>query len=82
MQVRLDGVDIKSLQLRWYRHQMGLVSQEPTLFATTIAANIAYGRPGASQQDIEAAAKAANAHDFVAKLPLGYGSVRLSSTSP
>lgn len=69
-QVTLDGVDIRRLQLRWYRHHLGLVSQEPTLFATSIAANIAYGRPDASEQDIEAAARAANAHTFISKLPL------------
>jgi ABC-type multidrug transport system fused ATPase/permease subunit len=46
LQVLLDGVDIRRLQLRFLRAQLGLVSQEPTLFATTIAANIAYGRPG------------------------------------
>lgn len=70
MQVLLDGVDIRQLQLRWYRQQLALVSQEPTLFATTIAGNISYGCPGASEADIEAAAHAANAMVFIEKLPL------------
>ena len=51
---------------------MGLVAQEPALFATTIRENIMYGREGASQQQVEEAAKAANAHDFIMKLPDGY----------
>ena len=51
--------------------QMGLVSQEPTLFATTIGANIAYGKPGATPAEIEAAAISANAHSFIAALPHG-----------
>ena len=68
----LDGLDIRSLQLRWYRQQIGLVSQEPTLFALSIAENIAYGRPEASMADIEAAARAANAHSFIARLPQGF----------
>lgn len=50
---------------------MGIVSQEPTLFATTIRANIAYGKPGASDAEIEAAAASANAHNFIAALPNG-----------
>ncbi len=48
---------------------MGLVSQEPTLFASTIGANIAYGKPGATPADIEAAAISANAHSFITALP-------------
>ena len=51
--------------------QMGLVSQEPTLFATTIGTNIAYGKPGATPAEIEAAAIAANAHSFISALPHG-----------
>ena len=69
--VLLDGVDIRTLQLRWLRQQIGLVSQEPTLFATTIAQNIAFGKQGASRQEVEAAAQAANAHSFISALPLG-----------
>ena len=52
--------------------QMGLVSQEPTLFASTIGANIAYGKPGATAADIEAAAISANAHSFISALPHAY----------
>jgi ATP-binding cassette, subfamily B (MDR/TAP), member 1 len=67
--VLLDGVDIKNLNIRWLRQNIGVVSQEPVLFATTIAENIRYGREGVSQQEIEQAAKEANAHDFIAQLP-------------
>ncbi|CAL8467005.1 g6541 [Coccomyxa elongata] len=70
--VFLDGHDIRQLQLTWYRQQMGIVSQEPTLFATTIRANIAYGKPDATDAEIEAAAASANAHNFIAALPNGY----------
>ena len=52
--------------------QMGLVSQEPTLFASTIGANIAYGEPGATAADIETAAISANAHSFISALPHAY----------
>lgn len=70
--VLLDGHDLRTLQLRWLRSQMGLVSQEPTLFATSIRANILYGKPDASQEEVEEAAKSANAHKFIAALPYGY----------
>ncbi|GIL71759.1 hypothetical protein Vretimale_808 [Volvox reticuliferus] len=70
--VTLDGLDLRSLPLRWLRNQVGLVSQEPTLFATTIFENIAIGLPGASAEQVEAAARAANAHGFINNLPLGY----------
>ncbi|KAG6577939.1 ATP-binding Cassette (ABC) superfamily [Phytophthora cinnamomi] len=72
-QVLLDGVDTKELNLNWLRSQIGLVGQEPTLFIGTIAENIAYGltdKP--TQQDIEEAAKMANAHGFITKFPDGY----------
>lgn len=71
MQVLLDGADIRQVPLSWLRAQVGLVSQEPVLFATTIGRNIGFGRPGSSQQDIEEAAKAANAHNFITSLPKG-----------
>ncbi|KAL2481363.1 ABC transporter B family member 1 [Abeliophyllum distichum] len=71
-QVLLDGHDIKKLKLRWLREQMGLVSQEPALFATTIKENIRLGRPDASLVQIEEAARVANAHSFIVKLPEGY----------
>ncbi|KAI4317334.1 hypothetical protein L6164_025209 [Bauhinia variegata] len=68
----LDGCDIKRLQLKWLRSQMGLVNQEPILFATSIKENILLGKEGASMDDVVRAAKAANAHDFITKLPDGY----------
>ena len=70
--VLLDGVDIKTLNLRWLRAKMGLVSQEPALFSTSILDNIAYGKEGATQQEIEAAAANANALEFIQRLPLGF----------
>ena len=71
MQVMLDGQDVRAVPLAWLRRQVGLVSQEPVLFATTIRQNIVFGRPGATQQDVEEAAKAANAHKFITTLPKG-----------
>ncbi|KAG6555321.1 hypothetical protein Mapa_003364 [Marchantia paleacea] len=68
----LDGTDIQSLQLKWLRDQLGLVNQEPALFATTILNNILYGKDGATMQEVEDAAKAANAHSFIMTLPEGY----------
>jgi ATP-binding cassette subfamily B (MDR/TAP) protein 1 len=66
------GHDVKSLNVGWYRDQIGYVGQEPTLFNDTIARNIAYGAPGASQADIEEAAKQANCHDFIMEFPESY----------
>ncbi|MCO5550177.1 hypothetical protein L7F22_003659 [Adiantum nelumboides] len=71
-EVLLDGVDIRSLQLKWLRGQIGLVNQEPALFGTTIIQNILYGKDGATPEDVEQAAKAANAHAFISQLPNGY----------
>ncbi|KAK3231861.1 hypothetical protein Dsin_003742 [Dipteronia sinensis] len=70
--VLLDGHDIRSIQLKWLREQMGLVSQEPALFATTIAANILLGKEDANMSQVIEAAKAANAHSFIQELPDGY----------
>jgi ATP-binding cassette subfamily B (MDR/TAP) protein 1 len=70
-EVTLDGVDIRRLRLKWLRAQMGLVSQEPALFATTIRQNILFGKEDATEE-IVAAAKVANAHDFISQLPQGY----------
>ena len=70
--VRVDGQDVRSVSLRSLRAQIGLVLQNPFLFSSTIAENIAYGRPGASQEEIEAAARAARAHDFIAGFTRGY----------
>ncbi|OEL13455.1 putative multidrug resistance protein [Dichanthelium oligosanthes] len=71
-EVTLDGVDIRRLRLRWLRAQMGLVSQEPALFATTIRENILFGKEDATDEEVIAAAKAANAHNFISQLPQGY----------
>ena len=71
----VDGYDIKDLNLKWLRDQIGVVSQEPVLFAATIADNIGYGHLDATQNRIKAAAIEANAHDFIVNLPqvrLGY----------
>jgi ATP-binding cassette subfamily B (MDR/TAP) protein 1 len=70
--VLLDGHDLRSLQLKWLRGQIGLVSQEPALFATSIVENILYGKENASMEEIKIAAKAANAHSFIESLPDGY----------
>ena len=67
--VTVDGHDIRSLNLKWLREHIGVVSQEPVLFDTTIAENIRYGKDGVSQEDIEKATKMANAHDFISRLP-------------
>ena len=72
-QVVLDGADVRHYKLRDLRNQFAIVLQEPILFSTTIAENIAYGRPGAGEDEIVAAARAANAHRFIAELPGGYG---------
>ncbi|XP_006410867.2 ABC transporter B family member 1 [Eutrema salsugineum] len=71
-QVLLDGHDLKTLKLKWLRQQIGLVSQEPALFATSIKENILLGRPDADQVEIEEAARVANAHSFIIKLPDGF----------
>ncbi len=71
-QILLDGVDLRDYRLADLRNQFALVLQEPVLFSTSIAENIAYARPGASEREIIAAAKRANAHDFITRLPQGY----------
>lgn len=70
--ILLDGVDIRQLRLKDLREQMGIVSQEAILFNDTVANNIAFGNDNATQADIERAAMAANAHDFITALPEGY----------
>lgn len=70
--ITIDGVDYRELDLHDYRRQIGIVLQEPFLFGGTIAENIAYGKPGASFEEVMEAAKAANAHDFVLSKPDGY----------
>ncbi len=73
--VTIDGHDVRDMRLRELRGNVSLVLQEAFLFPDSIAANIAYGRPRASQAEIEAAARAANAHAFVEQLPQGYDTV-------
>uniref|UniRef100_A0A4W4FZ71 ABC-type xenobiotic transporter n=1 Tax=Electrophorus electricus TaxID=8005 RepID=A0A4W4FZ71_ELEEL len=68
-EVTLDGRDVRTLNVRWLRENMGIVSQEPILFGTTIAENIRYGREDATDEDIERAVREANAYDFISKLP-------------
>jgi ATP-binding cassette, subfamily B, bacterial MsbA len=70
--ILVDGVDIRAVTLASLRAQIGMVTQDTVLFDDTIAANIAYGTPGASRTRIEAAARAAHAHEFVSTLPEGY----------
>jgi len=70
--ISLDGTDVKDLNIKFLRTQLGLVSQEPVLFSGTIEDNIAYGKEGATHEEIVAAAKAANAHNFVSEFPDQY----------
>lgn len=77
--VEVDGSDIKNFNISWFRSQIGVVGQEPVLFADTIAANIRFGKPSATSEEIVQAAIAANCHDFISKLPLGYNT-RISSS--
>jgi ATP-binding cassette subfamily B protein len=73
--VRLDGHDLVELSPSWLRRQVGVVAQEPLLFSCSVADNIRYGKPDASDAEVEAAARAANAHDFVRKFPEGYATL-------
>lgn len=68
-EVLIDGIDIKKLQLKWIREKIGLVSQEPILFATSLRENIAYGKENATDQEIRTAIELANAAKFIDKLP-------------
>jgi ATP-binding cassette subfamily B protein len=70
--VRVDGVDVRGLDLAGYRHRLGVVPQEAYLFPGTVRDTIAYGRPDASDAQVEAAARAVGAHDMIARLPGGY----------
>lgn len=71
-QVLVDGYDLRRVKVESLRAQIGLVPQETLLFSTTVRENIGYGRPGATGAEVEAAARAANAHDFIMALPEGY----------
>jgi ABC-type multidrug transport system fused ATPase/permease subunit len=70
--VLLDGADVRSVELASLRQAVAVVSDDPFLFSASVAENIAYGRPGASREDVEAAARRAQAYDFVARLPHGF----------
>jgi len=70
--ILIDGVDIRTPSLASLRQQIGIVTQDTVLFDDSIARNIAYGSPDATAQQIESAARAANAHDFISMLPKGY----------
>uniref|UniRef100_A0A667GVA9 ABC transporter domain-containing protein n=1 Tax=Lynx canadensis TaxID=61383 RepID=A0A667GVA9_LYNCA len=65
----VDGNDIRTLNVQYYREHIGVVSQEPVLFGTTINNNIKYGRDGVTDEEIEKAAKEANAYDFIMEFP-------------
>ncbi|CDY15432.1 BnaA08g27160D [Brassica napus] len=76
--ITLDGIELKKMQLKWLRQQMGLVGQEPVLFNDTIRANIAYGKgseEAATESEIIAAAELANAHKFISSIQQGYDTV-------
>jgi len=70
--VRVDGVDVRDYDLAGYRHRLGVVPQEPYLFPGTVRDAIAYGRPEATDAEVEAAARAVGAHEMIARLPGGY----------
>jgi ATP-binding cassette subfamily B protein len=70
--VLVDGVDVRQYQLRSLRERIGIVLQEPVLFSGTILDNLRYGRLDATREEVEAAARAAHAHDFISRLPKGY----------
>jgi ATP-binding cassette, subfamily B, bacterial len=72
--VLIDGHDLRGLEIATVRRQLGVVPQDVVLFNDSVAANIAYGRPNAPRAEVEAAARAANAHDFIMQLPKGYDS--------
>src|SRR5439155_8343326 len=71
-EVRLDGVDLRDFRLEDLRRQFAVVPQDPVLFSTSIAENIGYAKPGATKDELIAAARAANAHEFIIRLPQGY----------
>ncbi len=73
--VLADGVDLRELDLRWYRRHIGLVPQEIFLFDRSVGDNIAYGAPGATIEQIRAAASAANALEFIERMPAGFDTV-------
>jgi ATP-binding cassette, subfamily B, bacterial len=73
--IRIDGVDVRQVTRQSLQAQVGTVMQDVHLFNDTVLANIAYGTPGATREQAEAAARAANAHEFIERLPQGYDTV-------
>src|SRR5205814_1731612 len=73
--ILIDGVDIRDVTLRSLREQIGIVTQDTVLFDDSVASNIAYGSPHATAREIEAAARAANAHEFISAMPDGYETI-------
>jgi subfamily B ATP-binding cassette protein MsbA len=73
--ILLDGVDIRNIKISSLRKLLGIVTQETVLFNDTIKNNIAYGVNSCTEEELFAAAKAANAHDFIMELPKGYDTV-------
>jgi len=73
--VRIDGADVRGLSLTSLRREIGVIAQDPFLFSATVRENIAFGRPGATAEDVERAARHAQAHEFIVQLPDGYDTV-------
>ena len=73
--ILMDGVDLRAYRVSDLRRQYAIVLQEPMLFSTSIGDNIAYARPSASREEVIEAARAANVHDFISRLPAGYGTL-------
>jgi ATP-binding cassette subfamily B protein len=73
--ITVDGADVRDVRLDSLRREIGVISQDPFLFSATVRENIAFGAPDATDEDVERAAQLAQAHDFVAALPLGYETV-------
>lgn len=70
--ITLDGHDLRTLKVKWLRDQIGMVGQEPVLFATSILENVLMGKENATKKDAISACTAANAHSFISGLPQGY----------
>ena len=73
--ILFDGLDVRTLDPQWLRRQIGTVAQEPLLFSSSVADNIRYGRPSATPAEVEAAARAAHAHEFISRFPQGYATL-------
>ena len=73
--VTVDGVDVRDLKISSLRHEIAIVAQDPFLFSATVFENIAFGKHGATQEEVENAARLAQAHEFIAVLPDGYETV-------